>query len=159
MFIRSFIAEYFVVQLNSVEIIKNVETTDIQFEEFKIFTVNNNGGYYCCIRTEEISNYKVFIKQAHAEIIAASKQTHYTINLLDEITVFWSTNFHLKTLLLVRDILDFKNELYEEINATQQMEPDLKPNNSVFSCNIVGLFGFYIVISEKYSMNVSIGFV
>ncbi|EFA07873.1 UPF0378 protein KIAA0100-like Protein [Tribolium castaneum] len=147
-FFQSQNTEYFVVQLNSVDLTKNLDSLNVQFEEFKIFTIHNTGAYYCCIRTEDISNYKVFVKQAQVD----SKNHKNTISLLDEITVYWSTNFHLKALLLIRDISDFFGELRDEFG--------LKLHNShsdnVYNCAVVGAFAFHVEISPKYSGKVSI---
>jgi hypothetical protein len=149
-FFQSQNTEYFVTQLNSVEIIKNLDSTNVQFEEFKIFTINNTGAYYCCIRTEDISNYKVFVKHAQVDY----KSGKNTINLLEEITVYWSTNFHLKALLLVRDITEFLSELREELNLA--LTENSHVDDTTYNCTVMGLFAFHIEISEKYSGKVSI---
>ncbi|RZC33587.1 UPF0378 protein -like [Asbolus verrucosus] len=153
-FFQSLNTEYFVAQLNSVEVVKNLDSTNIQFKEFKIFTINNTGAYYCCIRTEDIQNYKVFIKQAHVEMLGDAANARSTISLLDEITVYWSTNFHYKTLLLIRDIVEFLSDLKEEFNLTLKENSDV--DETLYNCAIMGVFSFHIEISEMYSAKVSI---
>lgn len=142
-------SEFFVLQLNSIDVGQNQNETYMAFDELKIFTVNNTGAYYYCIRSEDISNYKVFIKRAES-VLENGKNT---VSLLNETTIFWSTNFHYKLLLLVRDIIDFANELQEDLSLLKE-NPS---SNSVFNCMINGCFSFHIKISDKYSAKVSTG--
>lgn len=128
-----------------------MDSSNVQFEEFKIFTINNTGAYYCCIRTEDISNYKTFVKHAQVDF----KTDQISLSLLEEIKVFWSTNFHLKCLLLVRDISEFVGELSEEFNLTTKQNSNV--DNTIYNCSILGAFAFHIQISDNYSAKVSIG--
>lgn len=142
--------------VDSIEIMKNLVTTGVQCDEFKLFTINNTGAYYCCIRAEDISNYKIFIKQIDFEIGETDdNRIEKSFNFLEQITIFWSTNFHLKAFLLIKDMSEFLTEIKEEL--------DLKPKspstetNQIINFRIFGNFAFYIKISDNYSAQVSFG--
>lgn len=97
-----FISEYFVSRLDTINIDSSNDISTFKFEEFKIFTLNNTGDYYTCIRTEDILNYKVFIKNFHLEMDKKSDTVEYNISLWENNIFFWSTNFHMKALLLFK---------------------------------------------------------
>lgn len=100
--ISIFISEYFVSRLDTINIDSSNDISTFKFEEFKIFTLNNTGDYYTCIRTEDILNYKVFIKNFHLEMDKKSDTVEYNISLWENNIFFWSTNFHMKALLLFK---------------------------------------------------------
>lgn len=99
---KSSLLEYFVSRLDTINIDKNGGVSNFKFDEFKLFTLKDTGDYYTCIRTEDILNYKVFVKNAHLEASKKDKSVEYNISLWENNIVFWSTNFHLKALLLFR---------------------------------------------------------
>lgn len=96
------ISEYFVSRLDAINIDRSNDISTFKFEEFKIFTLSNTGDYYTCIRTEDILNYKVFIKNLHLEVDKKGDTVEYNISLWENNIVFWSTNFHMKALLLFK---------------------------------------------------------
>lgn len=97
-----YISEYFVSRLDTINLDSSNDISTFKFEEFKIFTLNNTGDYYTCIRTEDILNYKVFIKNLHLEVKKKTNTVEYNISLWENNVFFWSTNFHMKALLLFK---------------------------------------------------------
>ncbi|KAJ8953880.1 hypothetical protein NQ318_019120 [Aromia moschata] len=154
-FLQSQSREYFVSRLNTINLDKNTRVTNIKFEEFKIFSLNNTGDYYTCIRTEDISNYKAFIKTIHLEIAEQndSQITETTITLLDMITTYWSTNFHIKSLLLIRDIKEFLTSIKAELGIQYSEKREEK---YVHNLNILGKFQFHIEISPTHNAKLAL---
>ncbi|KAJ8927259.1 hypothetical protein NQ314_020310 [Rhamnusium bicolor] len=148
--------EYFVSRLNTINLDKKCNVTNIKFEEFKMFSLNNTGDYYTCIRTEDISNYKVFVKTVHLEIVEKNDKqiTETTLTLLDVITTYWSANFHMKSLLLIRDMKEFLNGVKEEIGIKDIAKVKEK---HVTNLNILGKFEFHIDISQNHNAKVALG--
>lgn len=143
-------------RLNTINLDKSPTTTNVKFEEFKIFSLNNTGDYYTCIRTEDISNYKTFVKTVHLEIIDKnnSQIKETTVTLLDVITIFWSTNFHMKSLLLFRDIKEFLTVVKEEFGI---VDVEKTKTRSVTNVNVLGKFEFHIEISPEHNAKIALG--
>ncbi|CAG9863492.1 unnamed protein product [Phyllotreta striolata] len=146
--------EYFVFRLNTISLDKTPATSNVKFEEFKMFSLNNSGDCYTCIRTEDISNYKAFVKTACLETRHnKDKIKETTFTLLDNIVTYWSTNFHMKSLLLYRDVRDFVCAIREELGVESTRSLPVK---SVTNLNIFGKFEFHIDISPEHNAKVSL---
>ncbi|CAG9838728.1 unnamed protein product [Diabrotica balteata] len=153
-FLQSQNKEYFITRLNTISVDKSLKNTSIKFEEFKIFSIKNSGDCYTCIRTEDISNYKAFIKTTCLEIRENKdniKET--TLTLLDTIVTYWSTNFHMKSLLLIRSMMKFWTGIKDELKIESYKGPTEK---FVKNLNIFGKFEFHIDISPEHSAKVAL---
>ncbi|CAG9812625.1 unnamed protein product [Phaedon cochleariae] len=151
-FLQSQNGEYFVSRLNTVSLDKNQNTTDVKFEEFKTFSLTNTGDYYTCIRTEDISNYKAFIKTAHLEMTDNKERLNdISLTLLDTIVMYWSTNLHMKYLLLARDIADFLGGVKSELGIEIK---EVAKKKGVRNLNVYGKFEFHIDISQNHNAKI-----
>lgn len=143
-------------RLNTINLDRTTAATNVKFEEFKMFSLNNTGDYYTCIRTEDISNYKAFVKTVHLEVIdkdeGQMKET--SITLLDVITIYWSTNLHMKSLLLFRDIKEFLTGVKEELGV---VEVEKTKARSITNLNVLGKFEFHIQISPAHNAKIALG--
>lgn len=134
---------------------KTVDRTFLECEEFKLFNVENNGAYYTCIRTEDISNYKIFVKTVQLELLNENHCKIISVNFLEKIYVFWSTNFHMKSLLLVKDIKELLLAVKREFGI-KSAKNEVSVNR-VIGCNISGNLDFHIEISPQHNAKISIG--
>ncbi|XP_076275427.1 bridge-like lipid transfer protein family member hobbit isoform X2 [Rhynchophorus ferrugineus] len=153
-FLQSQNNEYFVSRLDAITIETNPQLSSFKFEEFKVFTLNNTGDYYTCIRTEDILNYKIFIKMVQLDYIKKNGSVEYDVTFWDDNIAYWSANFHLKALLLLRDITDFQKQVLNIIsihNAPPKKEID---SLKIIKCRVLGKFEFYIDISKNHSAKV-----
>lgn len=140
-------------RLNTITVEKDEENTNTKCEEFKLFTLNNTGDYYTCIRTEDIDNFKVFINTIQVDKIDKNP-INLTISLLHTITMYWSTNFHLKIVLLVREIQDFWSNVQTELNLSLKSKKSLNTKEMIKNFNIIGKFEFHIEISKQYKAQI-----
>ncbi|XP_056639867.1 protein hobbit [Diorhabda sublineata] len=153
-FLQSQNREYFVTRLNTIGVEKSPSNTNVKFEELKLFSVNNTGDCYTCIRTEDISNYKAFIKTTCLEIRENDDDIRETtITFLDTIVIYWSTNFHMKTLLFIRDAKDFWIGVKEELGVVSF---DNGKDKYINNLNIFGKFEFHIDISLEHNAKISL---
>ncbi|XP_066139777.1 protein hobbit isoform X1 [Euwallacea fornicatus] len=157
-FLQSQNNEYFVSRLDIINIDKNNGISTIKFEEFKIFTLQDTGDYYRCIRTEDILNYKVFVKNSHLEIRKKDDNLiEYNISLWENNVVYWSTNFHMKAWLLLQDIQRFYNGFKARLSKIKGVEIDPKGLcvNAV-NCRVLGKVEFDVRISEEHNMRITL---
>ncbi|CAH0563741.1 unnamed protein product [Brassicogethes aeneus] len=152
-FLQSQNNEYFVSRLSKVTFDKNLKTTVLHLEDFKLFTIYNTGAFYTCIRSEDISNYKVYVKKSQVEFVEHKTCQETFVSLLDKVTMFWSTNFHMKSLLLVRDVKEFLGAV--KLGLGVDTAESKEKNKRALSLNIFGQFNFHIEISEKHKAKVS----
>ncbi|CAH1098513.1 unnamed protein product [Psylliodes chrysocephalus] len=150
-FLQSQNREYFVTRLNTISLDKSPTSINVKFEEFKMFSLNNNGDYYTCIRTEDISNYKAFVKTTCLEM---RENKAVTLTLLDNVVTYWSTNFHMKSLLLFRDMRDFACGVAEELGI-ESLEKKSK-EKYVSNLNVFGKFEFHIDIGPDHKAKISL---
>lgn len=143
-------------RLNNISIEKDFNKTVIKFEEFKMFSLKNTGDYYTCIHAEDISNYKLFVKSILVETLDKNKDNikETTLTLLDTITVYWSTNIHIKLLLLFRDMKEFICGIQEELELTIV---EKKEERHVDNLNILGKFDCHIEINQEHNAKISFG--
>nr|XP_023019530.1 protein KIAA0100 [Leptinotarsa decemlineata] len=155
--------EYFVSRINTIsldktidEVRKSANAVNVKFEGFKIFSLNSNGDGYTCIQTEDISNYKVFINTALLEVRnLEEKPKETTLTLLETVETHWSTNFHLKSLLLVRDVMEFLSGVKKELDIVDGGAVKQKCFNTL---NIFGKFEFHIEISPSHNAKIALVF-
>ncbi|XP_074027559.1 bridge-like lipid transfer protein family member hobbit isoform X2 [Leptinotarsa decemlineata] len=153
--------EYFVSRMNTIsldktidEVRKSANAVNVKFEGFKIFSLNSNGDGYTCIQTEDISNYKVFINTALLEVRnLEEKPKETTLTLLETVETHWSTNFHLKSLLLVRDVMEFLSGVKKELDIVDGGAVKQKCFNTL---NIFGKFEFHIEISPSHNAKIAL---
>ncbi|KAG5900629.1 hypothetical protein JTB14_005906 [Gonioctena quinquepunctata] len=146
--------EYFVARMNTISVDKTLNDVNMKFEGLKIFSLNNSGDYYICIRSEDISHYKVFVKTIRLEMRnTKEKPKETTLTLLDTVVTYWSTNFHLKSLLLVRDIKEFLGGLKEELGIGS--DERIRETN-VASLNVFGELEFHIEISPQHNAKIAL---
>ncbi|CAH2014141.1 unnamed protein product [Acanthoscelides obtectus] len=155
-FLQSQNQEYFVFRLNTINLDKFPNVTTMKLEEFKMFSLTDTGDYYTCIRTEDISNYKAFIKNIHMEILRKNENhvREMSISFLDTITTYWSTNFHMKAFLLARDISDFLSGVKEEIGLVKN--DSNRSHRAVYNMNILGMFEFHIEINKEHNAKIAL---
>ncbi|KAL3273176.1 hypothetical protein HHI36_014630 [Cryptolaemus montrouzieri] len=153
-FFQSQNSEYFVFRLNILKYDRSSISDMVQFEELKIFNLNNAGDYYSCMRTEDILNYKAFVKLINMEFRKDMDSRQFYFELEEEMIVFWSTNFHLKVILLYKDILEFLDSLKEEL----ALDFDNKKSDIKYGLrwNLRGVFGLHIEISHEHSAKISL---
>lgn len=147
------LTEYVVARLNSVTLDKNFEKTQISFKGFKIATVKNSNTFYSCIRSEDIQNYKVFVKLAQIEVL--NQSSDITIHLLEDVVSHWSTNLHLKIITLQREMEHFFSDLNH--NLCEVTDASKKTTAKPWKLHICGVFAFHILISEKHSGKIALG--
>lgn len=141
--------ENFAIRLNSVSIEKSQQSTGIQLRELKVLTVKNKNIPYSCIRAEDINDYLAYVKSTQ---IVNKKKVGWTVNLLEEIVGFWSTDLHLKVFYLVQDMFEFANNM-KQTNITNAN----KKFSETLNLQIYGGFAFHIKISEEHSAKVTLG--
>ncbi|XP_060521817.1 protein hobbit [Cylas formicarius] len=156
-FLQSQNNEYFVSRLDAVSVDTSLESSSCKFEEFKLFTLQNTGDYYTCIRTEDILNYKIFLKVAHFNYVEKMMTREFNLSLLDNIVTFWSANFHLKALLLYKDIKDFCTTFKEHLPQAENAgaKPDKMPLN-VLNCNVFGKMELNVDINRLHKAKITI---
>ncbi|KAI4455969.1 antigen mlaa-22-related [Holotrichia oblita] len=154
-FLQSETDEYIVVRLNTLQIEKNASNSTLSIEHFKLLTVKNTESYYTCIRSEDITNFKTYIKTGHVDYITANTTPEIRIELLEEIGAYWSCNFHLRLLTLSRQIQQFISSCTKELQLNFQKEP-VKNVNRHLNLHVLGVSAFYIEISEKHSAKVAL---
>lgn len=71
----------------------------------------------------------------------------------DDITFFWSTNFHLKAFLLYKDIAEFLDSLKEELAL--DFRDDNPGSKTAINLIFKGRFCVNLEISEKHSAKLS----
>ncbi|XP_044758159.1 protein KIAA0100 isoform X2 [Coccinella septempunctata] len=150
-FFQSQNSEYFVFRLNLLKYDRNSISNIVQFEEFKIFNLINAGDYYSCMRTEDISNFKAFVKMINMEFGRDSNQ--FYLESEDEVIFYWSTNLHLKAFLLYKDITEFLESLKEELAL--DFEDSNADYKTAMKFILKGCFCFNIEISDKHSAKLS----
>lgn len=138
-------------RLNSVSLEKTKQTINIQLRDTKLISLKHCTVPYNCVRSEDILDYLIHVKVAQ---IIKNGTTELTVNLLETVEIFWSTNFHLKMFYLVRDIrrflVDFKRLLPEKsISKSKKIE--------IFNFLVYGVFNFNIKISKEHSAKISLG--
>ncbi|CAG9773769.1 unnamed protein product [Ceutorhynchus assimilis] len=154
-FLQSRNKEYFVSRLDTISIDTTKGMSSFKFEEFKIFTLVNTGDYYTCIRTEDILNYEIFIKIAHLDYSRKENGVEYNISLLENSVAFWSTNFHLKALLLIKDIQEFADNFMKLLPKIKK--PEIHPRDfpvKIINCSIYNKVEFYIDINKDHNMKI-----
>ncbi|KAF5270674.1 hypothetical protein FQA39_LY01412 [Lamprigera yunnana] len=142
--------EYLVLRLNSINMEKNVHISTIQLKGVKMTTVNSNG-WYNCIRTEDIHNYKMYVRIA--QIDYNNKMFELSVHLLDEIIGYWSTNLHLKLLTLQQELKQFICNIRESYSTKKNVDSIAI---SSWNLRICGVFAFNIWISQKHSAKISL---
>lgn len=142
-------------RLNAISIEKDEQKTNVKFEEFKMFTLNDTGDYYTCIRTEDIDNFKVFINTIQLDKVE-KRETSLTVSLLNTITTFWSTNFHYKVVLLMRDVQDFWCNIQTEFNLQKSQINSKKSTCNTLIMKIVGKFDFHIEINKDHNAKLAL---
>lgn len=142
-------------RLNSVTLDKNVQASTISFNGLKVTTVKIDGTSYNCIRTEDIQNYKAFIRTAQVEFHNNSSCSEITVHLLEEIDAHWSTNLHLKLLTLQQEIEEFFINVRNSLNIKKEKKKNTA--TVLWNLRIFGIFAFYIRISERHSAKVALG--
>lgn len=149
MFFSAFL-ENFVIRLNSISVEKNSQTTNVQLRETKLASVKNRNAPYNCVRSEDINDYVAYVKVA--QLVKNGTNDELTVNLLEEVQMFWSTNFHLKVFHLLRDVNLFFDDLKQLLGVRGQQRPIEALNLLVY-----GVFAFYVKISEEHSAKISLG--
>lgn len=142
--------------MNKINLQRNFGKTQIKFEEFKVFCVKNMGDYYTCYHSEYISNYKTFIKLINLEILKRAEDniSETTLSFLDNVVVYWSTNIHMKLILLIRDIRDFLESLGQEI-VIQDAERSEK--KYIQHLRVMAQCEWHIEISPEHKAKISLG--
>lgn len=74
-----------------------------------------------------------------------------TVNLLEEVKLFWSTNFHLKMFYLWRDVREFFDGFKGMFSGGGSDEIE------TFNFLVYGVFMVHIRISAEHSARVSLG--
>lgn len=141
-------SDNFVVRFNSISVEKNQQTSNVQLRETKLATVSNREIPYNCVRSEDISDYLAYVKVAQI----VGKSGELSVNLLEEIVMFWSANFHLKMFYLLRDIAGFLQSLKEMLPSKEAQAQ----SEGAFNLLIYGLFAFHIKISKQHSAKLSL---
>lgn len=143
-------------RLNKINLNRNFIKTQVKFEEFKVFSVRNTGDYYTCYHNEYISNYKAFIRLINLEEMRRSGENvkEITLNLLDNVVVYWSTNIHMKLLLLVKDISEFLDGLKHEWEIEKGEKSEDK---YIQQLKIIAKLECHIQISQDHKATISLG--
>lgn len=94
-----------------------------------------------------------YVKSAQLLTKNADDKSEWTINLLEEIVGYWSTNLHLKVFNLVENIFDFLYYLKQDLG----LEVTQQKASKVYNLHMCGIVGFHVKISEKHSAKVSLG--
>lgn len=137
--------------MNSISLEKNKQTTSIQLRETKLISVKNRTVPYNCIRSEDIPDYLVYIKVAQ---IVKKEMSELTVNLLEEVEILWSANFHLKIFYLLRDIMDFLNSIKKMITKSSHFKDSTL---EAFNFLVYGVFTFHVRISNEHSAKLLLG--
>ncbi|XP_025831839.1 protein KIAA0100 [Agrilus planipennis] len=146
--------EFVVTRLNSVSLDKSIDCTTAQFKGFKMLTVKSKDSGFNCIRTEDISEYISYVKMTQVEFKTNAECSEFTLHLLEEIVVYWTTNIHLKLLYLWRDCVEFWGKFLKNTKLLSQ-----KPNKKrecIYNFRVFGMFGFHIQISPSHKAKVTI---
>lgn len=77
-----------------------------------------------------------------------------TVNLLEEVELYWSPNFHLKAFHLLRDVIVFQNNVKSMMGVT---ESEKQKRIEAFNLLVYGVFAFHLKISEEHIAKVSLG--
>ncbi|KAL1488909.1 hypothetical protein ABEB36_014696 [Hypothenemus hampei] len=154
-FLQSQNNEYFVARLDSIDIKRTIENSKtIKLEELKIFILKDKGDLYTCIRTEDIRNYKLFLRKARLDLISNERVNlvEYNISISENCVLYWSMNFHLKMLLLFRNIREFVN-----IFMPYLMKKTYQPSSGKhLHWSLEGKLQLHIDINGKHKMNVNL---
>lgn len=124
------------------------------FKGFKVATLSNLDNYIC-IRTEDVQDFQTYIKAAKVELKRKENTSELTVHLLEEIIVFWSTNFHLKLLTLQREIYIFVDDI--KSNYTVGSRASKWDRSLKWNFRMLGLFAYHIKISEDHDAKLAIG--
>ncbi|XP_048519501.1 protein KIAA0100 isoform X2 [Dendroctonus ponderosae] len=150
-------SEYFVSRLDTVNLDNQGNLWTFKLDELKIFTLFNTGGYYTCIRTEDIIKHKVYVKNAELEFSKTDDSLEYNISLSENNRVYWSTNFHLKCLLLYRDLQEFIKQITESSDKLKK-KPVIVDYSTlpakVINFTICRKFELHIDISKDHNMKI-----
>lgn len=131
---------------------KNQSSVDIQLTELKGLTVKHNETAYCCVHSEDIAEYVAYIKSAQL-IKNGGDKSEWTVNLLEEIVGFWSSNLHLKAFYLIENMFDFLCDVKQSVDFTVTEQKASK----VLNLRMYGIIAFHVKISEKHSAKISLG--
>lgn len=154
-FLQSQKNEYFVSRLDGITIETSPLMNTFKFEEFKLLTLTNNGDYYTCIRTEDILNYKVFVKMALLYYTKNEDSFEYNFAFSEDNIVYWSTNFHINMFLLFEDVKRFCAQFVQLLPkmSRSNVNPASLPL-SIVTCKIFGKLEFYVDISKEHSAKI-----
>ncbi|XP_050307521.1 protein KIAA0100 isoform X2 [Anthonomus grandis grandis] len=145
--------EYFVTRLDTISIDTIHDNYTLKLEDLKLFTLNNTGDNYTCMRTEDILNYKIFMKIVHLNYSKKPEQHEFNISFLEDIVAYWSANFHLKTLLLIKDIENFGKKFIKLRPRIKKPEVEkLDMPVKVLNCICYGKLQFHIDINKEHDM-------
>lgn len=133
---------------------RNKQTTNIQLRDTKLITVNNSSAPYNCIRSEDITDYLVYVKVAQ---IVKDGGTALTVNLLEAVEMFWSANFHLKMFYLLREVCGFFADLKQLLPNTKSVSREGNTVGGAFNFLVYGVFAFHVRISKEHSAKISLG--
>ncbi|XP_022903438.2 protein hobbit isoform X1 [Onthophagus taurus] len=153
-FLQSENDEYIIMRLNMIQMEKFKKSSFTNIEHFKLLSVKNNEPFYTCQKSEEITNFKMYIKSAHVDTSTAKELAETRIELLEEIGAYWSCNFHLRLFTLTQEIQTCIENIRFEL-GTKKTIPT-KTNLKVFNIHVFGVSAFYIEISEKHSVKVAL---
>lgn len=142
--------------MNKVSLERTFTRTQIKSEQFKVFCVKNTGDYYTCYHSDYISNYKAFVKLINLEISKKpiNNVQETTLSLLDNVIVYWSTNIHMKVLLLVKDVKEFWDGIRHELDIQHAAKNEGK---YVQNLKINAQCDFHIEISQEHNAKISLG--
>lgn len=76
-----------------------------------------------------------------------------TLSLLENVTIFWSTNIHMKLTLLMRDMKEFLDTLNQEL----EIENETVKNQCIQHLRVMAQTECHLEISQDHKAKISLG--
>lgn len=117
-------------------------------KELKFASVKSKDARYTCVRSEDILDYLAYLKLIQITSKKGTKKSELSIELLDELTAFWSPNLHLKLFHLYLDMSRFTSHFEYSNNDSRTVK--------FFSLHLLADFCFHVTISERHTAKIGL---